>query len=125
MTEPNLVALLSSDLMFQSRLEAALAGEPLAVAATGDPAMLPATGMVFVDLNTQVEARIAWIEATRATDPGVTIVGFCHHEDDQLRRRAMEAGASHVVANRHLPKAARRIVHAAELTEVPFDDDGD
>ena len=125
LTVSTLVALLSGDLMFQSRLEAALASESIAVAATADPTMLPASEMVFVDLNTHVEQRIAWIEATREADPETIIVGFCNHEDDRLRRRAMEAGASHVVANRHLPKAARRLVRASDLSEAELDDDRD
>jgi hypothetical protein len=37
------------------------------------------------------------------------IVGFCDHADRDLRRRAMAAGASQVVANRHLPDAALRL----------------
>ncbi len=44
--------------------------------------------LVFVDLNTAVESRLAMIGRLRDQRPDLEIVGFSHHGDLALRRRA-------------------------------------
>lgn len=123
MTETVIVGLLSGDLMFESQLQTCLQEVGAAVANTGDPAMLPECQLVFVDLNRDTESRLEAIGRIRDADPQRTIVGFCHHGEKDLRRRGMEAGASHVIANRFLRDAAIRLVTTADLGEPPPGDD--
>ncbi|MDQ6856221.1 MAG: hypothetical protein M3Z57_04015 [Candidatus Dormibacteraeota bacterium] len=100
------VALVSGDLLFASRLRAALA--PIAVLLSA-PGEVPESDTVFVDLNQDVEARLALISALRAR--GATrIIGFCQHDERAVRVRAMERGANQVVTNGALQEAALRLV---------------
>ncbi len=101
------VALVSGDLLFASRLRAALAPRTsVALARAGE---LPAAGTVFVDLNDEVEARIDLISALRARGD-TRIIGFCQHDDREVRVRAMEHGADQVVTNGALQEAALRLI---------------
>ena len=68
-----------------------------AVQVAGDA--VPDVDLVFVDLNTAVEPRLALIQRLRAERPALEIVGFSHHGDLDLRRRARAAGATRVVNN--------------------------
>jgi DNA-binding response OmpR family regulator len=103
------VALVSDDLMFASRLRAALAGKvDVSVVASGDALE---AGTVFVDLNDDVEARLALIASLRARG-GVRVIGFCQHDERAVRVQAMERGADQVVTNAALPEAAVRLVGA-------------
>jgi DNA-binding NarL/FixJ family response regulator len=107
------VALLGADLILASRVRAALAGSGAQVRQVQRAELLPAARVVFVDLNSDEDARIEAISRIHARADGTTIVAFCDHDNDAVRRRAMAAGARHVVANRHLPEAARRLVTGA------------
>jgi DNA-binding NarL/FixJ family response regulator len=101
------VALVSSDLLFASRLRTALAPvTQLVLAVEGD---VPEAGTVFVDLNDQVDARIDLIRALRARG-GTRIIGFCQHDERAVRVRAMEHGADQVVTNGALQQAALRLI---------------
>jgi DNA-binding NarL/FixJ family response regulator len=101
------VALVSGDLMFASRLRAALADSAdMVVVSSGD---VPEAGTVFVDLNDDVEARLELIGDLRARGD-VRVVGFCQHDERGVRVRAMERGADQVVTNGALQQAAVRLV---------------
>jgi DNA-binding response OmpR family regulator len=107
------VALVTGDLMFASRLRAALAGSAeVDVVATGE---VPAAATVFVDLNDDVDARLELISRLRARGD-VRLIGFCQHDERSVRVRAMERGADQVVTNGALQQAAVRLVgvHAGE-----------
>jgi DNA-binding response OmpR family regulator len=102
------VALVSGDLLFASRLRTALAPIGVVLAAAGE---VPQADTVFVDLNQEVEARIALIRALRARG-GSRIIGFCQHDERAVRVRAMENGADQVVTNGALQEAALRLIGA-------------
>jgi hypothetical protein len=108
MGSPGAVALVSSDLMFASQLTTTMrnAGGS-ATLVVGDA--VPDVDVVFVDLNNAVEARIGLITHLRAQRPDLDIVGFCHHADRDLRRRALRHGATRVVNNGALAKVALRL----------------
>lgn len=101
------VALVSDDLMFASQLSTTMrrAGGS-AVQVAGDA--VPDVDLVFVDLNTAVEPRLALIQRLRAERPALEIVGFSHHGDLGLRRRARAAGATRVVNNGSIQAVALR-----------------
>lgn len=102
------VALVSGDLMFASRLRAALAGSAdVVVVSTTSP--VPQAPTVFVDLNDDVEARLEVI-ATLHARGGVRVIGFCQHDDRDVRVRAMDRGADQVVTNGALQQAATRLI---------------
>ncbi len=105
------VVLVSTDLLFASRLRTALAGQATVRLVNG--AGLPAADTVFMDLNDDADARIAMIPGLRAQRPGMRIVGFCGHDQRDLRVRAMEQGADQVVTNGALQQAALRLLAAA------------
>ncbi len=102
------VALVSTDLLFASRLRAALAALASVSLATGGE--LPASATVFVDLNDDVDARIDLIASLRARRRDVRIIGFCGHTEREVRVRAMEQGADQVVTNGALQQAAPRLL---------------
>lgn len=103
------VVLVGDDLMFASQLHAAMSkiGGSCALVVSGE---IPAADCVFVDLNRQPETRLELIAELRRERPGQEIVGFCHHGERGLRRRALEAGASRVVNNGALQAVALRLV---------------
>lgn len=101
-------ALVSDDLMFASQLQAAMKrarGNLALVVGTA----VPKADTVFVDLNTQTESRLELIAEIRRERPGIEIVGFCHHAERQLRRRALAAGATRIVNNGALQVVALRL----------------
>jgi DNA-binding response OmpR family regulator len=105
------VALVSGDLLFASRLRAALAGSAaVRITGSGD---IPSAATVFVDLNDDVETRIALIRSLRDGRDAVRIIGFCGHDERDLRVRAMEQGADQVVTNGALAEAALRLIRAS------------
>lgn len=108
MGSPGAVALVSSDLMFASQITTTMrnAGGS-AVLVVGDD--VPDVDIVFVDLNTAIEARLTLIARLRGDRPDLEIVGFCHHADRDLRRRARAAGATRVINNGALQVVALRL----------------
>ena len=108
MTSPRVV-LVSGDLLLGSRLRAALDhGSELVVARDHQ---VPAADTVFIDLNQEVEERLAMIADLRRR--GVTrVIGFCQHDAREVRIRAMAQGADEVVTNGSLPQAAQRLTGA-------------
>ena len=107
MGSPGAVALVSDDLMFASQLSTTMrrAGGS-AVLVAGDA--VPEVAIVFVDLNSAVEPRLALIKRLRDSRPGLEIVGFSHHGDLALRRRARASGATRVVNNGSIQAVALR-----------------
>jgi DNA-binding NarL/FixJ family response regulator len=107
MGSPGTVALVSDDLMFASRLSTTMrrAGGT-AVLVAGD--VVPDVALVFVDLNNSVEPRLALIGRLREERPDLEIVGFSHHGDLALRRRARACGATRVVNNGSIGAVALR-----------------
>ena len=103
------VVLVSGDLIFASRLRAVLGPSTQLALATGGE--IPDAATVFVDLNEAVEARIELIGAMRAR-ANTRIIGFCQHDDREVRVRAMEKGADQVVTNGALQQAALRLIGA-------------
>ena len=103
------VALVSGDLLFASRLRAVLAPVPVVLAGGGQD---PQSGTVFVDLNQDIEARLALIGRLRERG-AVRIIGFCQHDERAVRIRAMEKGADQVITNGALQQAAARLVGGA------------
>jgi DNA-binding NarL/FixJ family response regulator len=107
MVSPGTVALVSDDLMFASRLITTMrAAGGSAVLVTGDS--FPDVTVLFVDLNSAIEARLALITRLRAERPDLEIVGFSHHLEIDLRRRARAAGATRVVNNGSIEAVALR-----------------
>jgi DNA-binding NarL/FixJ family response regulator len=107
MVSPGTVALVSDDLMFASRLSTTMrhAGGS-AVLVAGDA--IPDVVVLFVDLNSAIEGRLALIGTIRAERPDLEIVGFSHHLEIDLRRRARAAGATRVVNNGSIEAVALR-----------------
>lgn len=116
MTEkgPVAAALLGTDLILASRLRAALAASGVSLAVGSRDGLPSPARVVFVDLNHEVDARLDAITRIRARDPDALIVGFCDHDESEVMRRAMAAGADRVVANRHLGEAGLRLVTPAQ-----------
>jgi CheY-like chemotaxis protein len=108
MGSPGAIALVSSDLMFASQITTTMrnAGGN-AVLVAGDA--VPDVDALFVDLNTAVEARLALIARLRHDRPDLEIVGFCHHGERELRRRARSSGATRVINNGALQAVALRL----------------
>lgn len=106
--DPPPVALLSTDLLFASRLRAALAGTTqVTLVRTAD---VGNAHTVFVDLNGDVDARLDAVE--RLSQEQREVIGFCNHDEREVRVRAMARGARQVVTNGALQEAARRILQA-------------
>ena len=98
------VAVLADDLIWSTRLTDALqvAGvEPEPVRSLDGLAVaLPNVDRVIVDLTARAYDGVAAIESARAAGRPVLAVG--QHDDHELRRRALAAGADRVFAYRKL-----------------------
>jgi DNA-binding NarL/FixJ family response regulator len=107
MGSPGTVALVSDDLMFASRLSTTMqrAGGS-AVLVQGEA--VPDVALVFVDLNTAIEPRLALIARLHVERPDLEIVGFSHHGELDLRRRARASGATRVVNHGSIGAVALR-----------------
>ena len=101
---PVRVAVLADDLIWATRLAGhvrAAGAEP--VAARGLAAFVAAldgTGLAIVDLTARAYDGVAAIE--RATASGARVLAVGQHDDVQLRKRALAAGAERVFAYRKL-----------------------
>src|SRR5207253_10130491 len=102
------VALVSDDLMFASQLQAAMRRVRGRFAlVVGD--RVPLADTIFVDLNSDLERRLELIAVLREARPPTELVGFCHHAERELRRRALAAGATRVINNGALQTVALRL----------------
>ncbi|MFN2451020.1 MAG: hypothetical protein ABR541_01550 [Candidatus Dormibacteria bacterium] len=118
------IALVSDDLLFQSQLSRVLvAGGGHLVRVAGE-AIPGGAEAVFVDLNERSEERVARIRSLRAERPDATIVGFCHHGEHEVRRRAMAAGADQVLTNGGLQTGALRITGLSSAVATNETGDG-
>lgn len=89
------VLVIADDLIWASRLAAAAERVGATVRrASVVPAELARGGSALIDLGGR---RYDAIESVaRLSRSGVDVAGVCNHEDVALRRRALDAGASHV-----------------------------
>jgi DNA-binding response OmpR family regulator len=98
------VAVLADDLIWSTRLAAHLreAGAEPVVAASVDALrpLLPAVSAVVVDLTALRYDGIAALELVRAA--GVRSLAVGQHDDVEVRKRALAAGAERVYAYRKL-----------------------
>lgn len=104
-TRPPLrVAVLADDLIWATRLAGhvrAAGAEPVAARELGAfAAALDGTGLAIVDLTARAYDGVAAIELATASGARVLAVG--QHDDLELRKRAMAAGAERVFAYRKL-----------------------
>ena len=90
------------DLLFRGKLEAAAAqlGVPLTIAA--DAGSVPRTGQpwrrILIDVNLSRGDALAMIRELRAAHPGLPMVGYCSHVQQDLQQQALEAGCTTVLA---------------------------
>ncbi len=94
------VALLCPDLLFGSKLRSALADGGHEVVAPGSPADL-----LVVDLTADVDERLA--EAGAA---GLPTLAFYSHVEQDVRRKAEEAGIDRVVPRSRMAREAAALV---------------
>ena len=95
MTDQPTVLVLADDLIWASRLSAAAerSGANVRRASAPPPDLAAATNAI-VDLGgRRYDGVTAVSELTLA---GASVAAVCNHEDVALRKRALEAGASHV-----------------------------
>jgi DNA-binding response OmpR family regulator len=118
------VAVLADDLIWSTRLTDALrsvGAEPAPVRSlSGLAATLASVDRVIVDLTARAYDGVAAIETARAARRPVLAVG--QHDDHDLRRRALAAGADRVYAYRKLFEDGPRTLAAwlgASAAEVP------
>ena len=93
------------DLLFQGKLEAAAAhlGVPLTIASDAGPALRNGAtwSRVLIDLNLSRGDSLAMVRDFRAAHPGVPVIGYCSHVQQELQQQALEAGCDTV-----LPRSA-------------------
>jgi DNA-binding response OmpR family regulator len=104
-TEQPLVAILGDDLIWSTRLSDAVSSAgatPKRVRRLADleAALDAGARLVIVDLTAIAYDGVAAIE--RATGAGARVLAVGQHDDLELRRRALEAGAERVFAYRKL-----------------------
>jgi hypothetical protein len=96
------VALLCPDLLFGSKLQGALRAAGHEPVGPDDEAEL-----LVVDLTDDVDARIS-----RSVDAGLPRLGFYSHVEQDVRRRAEEAGFDRVVPRSRMAREAPALVDA-------------
>jgi hypothetical protein len=96
------VALLCPDLLFGSKLMGALRAAGHEVVAPGED-----SDLLVVDLTADPDARIA-----EAAGVGVPRLGFYAHVEQDVRRRAEEAGFERVVPRSRMAREAAALVEA-------------
>jgi len=94
------VALLCPDLLFGSKLQGALRAAGHEPVAAGDDA-----DVLVVDLTDEPDQRIA-----QAAGAGVPRLGFYSHVEQDVRRRAEEAGFERVVPRSRMAREAAALV---------------
>lgn len=112
--EPRRVAVLADDLIWSTRLAGhvrAAGAEPVAVRdAAALAAALDGTGLAIVDLTARAYDGVAAIE--RAVASGARVLAVGQHDDLELRKRALAAGAERVYAYRKLFEDGPRTLEA-------------
>lgn len=102
------VALICPDLLFGSRVEAALRSAGHEVTRVGRGADAAGAAALVVDLTVDPEARI---EASSGAG-GVPRLGFYSHVEQAVRRRAIEAGFERVVPRSRMAREGPALVGA-------------
>ena len=119
--DPLVVAILGDDLIWSTRLSDAVSSAgatPKRVRRLADLELALDGGirLVIVDLTAMAYDGVAAIE--RATGAGARVLAVGQHDDLELRRRALEAGAERVFAYRKLFEDGPATI-AAWLTGSP------
>jgi hypothetical protein len=96
------VGLLCPDLLFGSKLRGALAAAGHEVVALGEPA-----DVQVVDLTADVDERLAALAGSE-----LPTLAFYSHVEQEVRRRAEEAGADRVVPRSRMAREAAALVEA-------------
>jgi hypothetical protein len=96
------VAVDCPDLLFGSKLQGALSAAGHHVVRPGEQAEL-----LIVDLTADPDERIA-----RSAGPGLPRLGFYSHVEQDVRRRAEEAGFDRVVPRSRMAREAPALVDA-------------
>ena len=96
------VAVLCPDLLFGSKLQGALRAAGHEPVGPGDDAEL-----LVVDLTDDADARIA-----QAAGAGIPRLGFYSHVEQDVRRRAEEAGFERVVPRSRMAREAAALVES-------------
>lgn len=136
MQEPAVVAVID-DLFFQAKVGTALQQMGMAAQVVPDGGPLQARlqggsapALVIVDLTLRGSDATSLIRDLRAAPHGnaVPILAFGSHVAVDVRKQALEAGASQVVAKsafaKHLPELVRQFVPSAvegQSSNAPFD----
>jgi DNA-binding response OmpR family regulator len=112
---PATVVILADDLIWSSRLVAAVrgaGGRPAAVTSAGafTRAVETAQAPVVVDLGGRGYDGIAQVR--RAARAGLPVLAVAQHDDVELRRRALAAGARRVFSYNKLYRDGPRVVAA-------------
>lgn len=104
------------DLLFREKLEAAAAqlGVPLTMVVAA--ASVPRNGgpwhRILIDLNLSSGEALAIIRELKAAHPGVPLVGYCSHVQQELQQQALAAGCTTVLPRsafiQHLPELLSR-----------------
>jgi hypothetical protein len=102
------VALLCPDLLFGSKVEGALRAAGHEVVRVDGPGAARDAELLVVDLTADAEERI---EALRGAAGPPTLAFYSHVEQD-VRRRAEEAGADRVVPRSRMAREAPALVQA-------------
>jgi DNA-binding response OmpR family regulator len=119
------VAVLADDLIWSTRLVDALraaGAEPRPIRSLAAlRAALPAIDRVVVDLTARAYDGVAAIEAAHAA--GLPVLAVGQHDDHELRKHALAAGADRVYAYRKLfedgPATLRAWLGSAAPAEAP------
>ena len=96
------IGLLCPDLLFGSKLQGALRAAGHEPVAAGEQAEV-----LVVDLTDEPDARIA-----QATGAGIPRLGFYAHVEQDVRRRAEEAGFERVVPRSRMAREAAALVES-------------
>jgi hypothetical protein len=103
------VALLCPDLLFGSKVQGALQAAGHEVVPVDGPAAAGGAEVLVVDLTTDADQRI---EALRDTEGGPPVLAFYSHVEQDVRRRAEEAGADKVVPRSRMAREGPALVEA-------------
>ena len=118
------------DLFFQTRLAGGLSQLGLRPAFVKDLAelagLVTVAELAVIDLAARQVDPIEAIRRLRADRPDLPILAFGSHMDLETRQRALNAGATRVVANSQLttdlPGLIRRLVPTAEAPQQPAEE---
>jgi len=117
------VAILADDLIWSSRLAdlvRSAGADPVATRSLASlAAALPNVERVVVDLTARAYDGVAALELVRAADVPAVAVG--QHDDHELRKRALAAGADRVYAYRKLFEDGPRTLAAWLAREAAAD----